>query len=104
MHPEQPDSDLADYPVISEETKKMIQSLQPKVTKEFLTTHIFDYLVKAKKTSLNLKCSPKAMAFLSEAKECKNISEGKLTLEIATCKITCIIDFELTDFNFEEQI
>lgn len=97
-------SETSDVPLLSEETKELIKTLQPRVTKEFLSTQIFNFLVKVKKTSFTLRCSPRAMAFLSETKECKNISEGKLTLEVATCKISCIIDFELTDFNFEEQI
>jgi hypothetical protein len=96
--------ELSEEPVISENTKKLISVIPRRITKEFLTTEIFNLLVKSKKTTLTLKCSPQAMAFLSESKECKNISLGKLELELATCKVICEIDFELLEYNIEEKI
>lgn len=64
----------------------------------------FEKICEAKKTTLSLECSPKLIALLTGARECKHQEEGKLELLVACCKVVCYINFELTDYNFQDKI
>lgn len=61
---------------------------------------IFDLICETKQTSIALDCSPKLIALLGTSSECKNQTEGKLELLVACCKVTCYINFTLTEYNF----
>jgi hypothetical protein len=68
---------------------------------EFYVNKFFDMLCEHKKSFLELNCSPRLIACLTKAEECKGHLHEKLELLIASCKVICYINFDLTDYKFE---